>query len=356
MAILLIDGFDHGDGTDVWTSFSASHFTTTKRTGTHSAQGIGAGGPNVYRALGAAEVDDGVTMGIACYQTSSQALGGFAGGISGGKIVLSEDLTVHLTAQFRNDTRTLEIWRGPYPSGTKLDFTDTNIWTHDTWHYLELGCKIHDSTGFYEVRLNGATVLADSGIDTRNGGTAGVINRMGFRGNEDIGSAQGIYFDDAYLLNETGSAPGNTFLGDTRCFPLYPVGNGFYAMLLGSDGNSVDNYLLVDETGTPVTTDYLASAVNADKDSFTLDNLPISVGTVRALEIRIHAAKSETGTRQMRSLIRRGGADAFGADHVLAENSYATYRDIWELDPHAGPGAWTITNINGSEIGVEVRP
>lgn len=356
MTMCLVDGFDHADGVDVWSSFSAIYNTTTKRTGTRSAENAGAGGPTVYRALGASEIDDGVTMGIACYQASSGSLGGFLGGVSGGKIVIMEDTVVHLSVQFRNDTRTIEVWRGTSASGTRLAFTDTNIWTHDTWHYLELGCKIHDTTGSYDARLNGVTVLSATNVDTRNGGTSGVVNRMGFRGNEDSGSGQTILFDDAYLLNEQGSAPWNTFLGDTRCFPLYPNGNGNYSQLVGSDGNSTDNYLLVDEAGTPSSADYVGSATTGQKDTYTFENMPVSVGTIRAVETRMYAAKNETGTKQMRPLIRRSGTDANGADHVLAENSYATYRDLFEQDPHAGPGTWTITNVDGSEFGAEVRP
>lgn len=354
MTMILVDGFDHGDGIDVWTSFAADHATDIKRTGTRSAKQLGAGGPAVYRALGASEIDDGVTMGIAVYQTAAFAIGGL-GGITGCMIVLMENTVVHLSAMFRNDTRAIEIWRGTWNGGTRLAFTDTNIWTHDTWHYLELKAKIADSGGTAEVRLNGVTVLNFTG-DTRNAGTAGVINRMGFRGNEDSGSAQQVRFDDAYLLNEQGSAPWNTFLGDTRCFPLYPNGNGNYSQLLGSDADSTNNYLLVDEVGPPLSADYVGSATDGQKDTYTFEDMPVSVGTIRAVETRLYAAKTETGAKQMRPLIRRSATDANGADHILAEDSFATYRDIFEQDPHAGPGVWTITNVDGTEFGAEVRP
>ena len=358
--MILIDGFDHDDAVDVWTGSTGFNVqTTTKRTGTRAAQQGTAGGPTpgiAYRALGPSEIDDGVTMGGAFFLASADALSGFQGGVVSTGLWVGEDFVIHLTAQFRNDLRSIELWLGSPASGTRLAFTDPNLFTFDTWHYLELGCKIHDSAGSGEVRLNGATVLSVSGVDTRNGGALGVVNKMGFTGGGDVGSAQNKFYDDFYLLNEQGSAPWNTFLQDTRVFPLYPDGNGNYSQLVGSDADSTDNYLLVDEVGTPSSADYVASAVDGEKDSYTFENMPVSVGTIRAVETRLYAAKSETGTRQMRSLIRRSATDANGADHVLAELAYATYRDIFEQDPHAGPGVWTITNVDGTEFGAEVRP
>lgn len=359
MTMILVDGFDHDDFVDVWTGSAFAVQTTTKRTGTRAAQGSGAGGPAVgaaYRALNATEIDDGVTMGGAFYLASGGANSGFFSGTRSGGLELGEDSVIHLTAAFRNDLRIVELWKGSQGLGTRLAFTDTNIFTFDTWHYLELGGKIHDTTGTAEVRLNGVTILSVTASDTRNGGTVGTVNKMGFTGGGDGASTQNKYFDDFYMLNEQGSAPWNGFLADTRCYPLYPNGNGNYSQLVGSDADSTNNYLLVDEVGTPSSADYVGSATNGDKDTYTFEDMPVSVGTIRAIETRLYAAKSETGTRQMRPLIRRSATDANGADHVLAENSYATYRDIFQQDPHAGPGVWTITNVDGTEFGAEVRP
>lgn len=348
MSIFLVDGFDHNDRVDVWTSPGGGSTTTTgPRTGPRSyAFGVS---DLIYRALQVGvEDDDGVTMGSAHYQESANA------GSDGSMWqTMREDSVVHIEAGFWVPSRSIRIYRGPFGSGggTLLAESVVNLWTYDAWHYLETQVKIADSGGTVEVRLNGATVLGFSG-DTKNGGSTGKINRMGAASSF---TGQVRRMDDVYLLNEQGSAPGNSFLGDTRCFPLYPNGNGNYSQLVGSDGNSTDNYLLVDEPGTPSSSDYVQSATAGDKDSYAFENMPVSVGTVRAVETRIYAAKSETGTRQMRPLIRRSGSDAFGADHVLAENNYSTWRDIFEQDPHAGPGTWSITNVDGSEFGVEVR-
>lgn len=358
MTMILVDGFDHADFEHVWTASTFQLQTDIVRTGSRSALTTASNSGAVnYRALAAAEVDDGVTMGAAFYISSSGVGGGFLAGSQGPRIFFAEDAIIHMSANFRSNTRTIELWRGNAATGTRLAFTDTNIFTFDTWNYLELGVKVADSGGLAEVRLNGVPVIDFAG-DTRNAGTTGIINRMGLMGINDVGSSQQVRYEDVYMLNEQGSAPWNSFLGDTRCYPLYPIGNGFYAMLVGSDADSVDNYLLVDEAGVPVTTDYVGSATDGDIDTYDFQSFAAlqNVGTIMAVESRIHAAKTETGTRQARLIVRRSSTDAVGPDHILAENSYATYRYIMELDPHAGPGAWTIPNLDNTEFGVEVRP
>lgn len=357
MAMILIDGFDHADLADIWTASSGFALVTDiVRTGTRSANQNGAGQPtyiNAYRALTASEIDDGVTMGGAFYLSSTGSTSGFVSGAQSSGLWLGEDGVIHLSANFRNDLRTIELWRGQQGSGTRLAFTDTNIFTFNTWNYLELGAVINNTTGLAEIRLNGVAVLDFAG-DTRNGGTLGVVNKMGVTGGLDSGSSQSRRYDDFYLLNEQGPAPWNSFLGDTRMYPLYPNGNGFYSQLVGSDADSTDNYLLVDEPGTPNTADYVGSAIDGDKDTYEFEDMPVSVGTIQAVETRIYAAKTETGAKKIRPVIRRG-TDSTGSDHILAEDSYATYRDIFELDPNEGPGPWTIPNVDNSEYGAEIR-
>lgn len=348
MTMILVDGFDMVDAVDVWTAVNGnSAQTTTKRTGTH---GMGMGiGQIMYRALAAAEQDDGVTLGTGVLLGSTnldavRVMGHHFSEVGG---------ATHISVNVYPPARSIRIYRDTINgSGVLLAESPPNIVTYDAWHYVETQVKIADAGGSVEVRLDGSAVLTYAG-DTRNGG-AGIVSAIGIIGNNF--SAHNCTFDDVYMLNEQGPAPWNTFLGDTRCYPLYPMGNGFYAMLVGSDGNSVDNWLLVDETGAPVTTDYLQSVTPGDKDSFLLQDLSSfqSLGTISAVETRLHAAKSETGTKRMRAFFRQGGADQVGADHVVAWLTYSTYRDIFQVNP-ATAAAWTIAEVDAVELGAEVR-
>ena len=93
-------------------------------------------------------------------------------------------------------------------------------------------------------------------------------------------------FDDVYLMAGTG----DEFLGDCTVATLLPTGNGFVNQFVGSDGNSTDNYLLVDEQ-PPSSTDYVGSATTGQQDLYTLTNLTGS-GTVLAVAPTIYAVRA----------------------------------------------------------------
>lgn len=348
MTLLFADGFDHRDAIDVWTSINSGLYQTDiVRTGSTSfLPGAGNTDQALYRDLSSTQDDDGITVGF-----------GFYAGAAGDQQLLSfidrVSNVCHISLRFQGSSRGWQIRRGgdgfPFALSAVLADTEPNIAIIGTWHYIEVKVKIADSGGTVELRQDGVTRLTYTG-DTQNGGVANV-DRIAWASRIN-GLAHRL--DDVYILNEQGSV-NNDFLGDTRCYPLYPNGNGNYSQLVGSDGNSTDNYLLVDESPIPSSADYVGSATVGDKDSYAFEDLPVSVGTIRGVETRVFAAKTDTGTKQIRALIRRSATDANGADHALADSAYVTFQDMFEQDPHAGPGAWTIANVNGTEFGAEVR-
>ena len=348
MTAILFDGFDHRDAIDRWTNINSGNYATDiVRTGSTSfIPGGGNSDLALYLDLSSTDDDDGITVGFGFYAVggADQQLLSFVDRVTN---------VCHVSLRFQGTSRGWQLRRGgdgfPFALSAVLADTEPNIAIIGTWHYIEVKVKIADSGGTIELRQDGVTRLSYAG-DTQNGGVANVdriawssrINGLNYR------------IDDIYILNEQGSL-NNDFLGDTRCYPLYPNGNGNYSQLVGSDGNSTDNYLLVDESPAPSSADYVGSATPGDKDTYTFEDMPVSVGTVRGVETRVFAAKTDTGTKQVRALIRRSATDANGVDHALADSAYVTFQDMWEQDPHAGPGAWTITNVNGSEFGAEVR-
>lgn len=347
MTAILFDGFDHGDIAHRWTNVRHGTTTSPVRTGTHALRlGDGTGG-QTYLSLQTSEEDDVMYCGFG-FNNLSQA----------GDVVVCEfasnlGTVSQLSLIRRGGIRGWEIRRGAEfhspGNGTQLVAPVPNMWFPTSWHYIEFGAKVADSGGWVEMRQDGVTRLRFDG-DTRNGGD-GLVDHIGFSHLTNLG----VYLlDDVYMLNEQGSV-NSTWLADTRCFPLYPIGNGFYLMLLGSDGNSIDNYLLVDEAGTPVTTDYVGSAVVGDKDTYEFQDLTVTLGTIRGIEGRLHAAKDDTGTKQARMIGRRSGTDFQGVDKVLAAIPlFQTHHQIWELDPITA-AVWTIPNVNATEWGVEVR-
>lgn len=335
MSLIFVDGFDHVDPT-VWTNGDVTKYSTTNpRTGTHRLQ-INAN-PPPYLDLTVAEEDDGITVGF------GQMLNNNTNTFDVLRLYEAQGTTLHIVLQCNGGSRGWKVLRG---ATTIIDVLP-NVLFRGTWHYVELKVKIADSGGTVELRQDGATLASFTG-DTKEAGTDGLIDRIMFVG---PGIGDGYFLDDVYMLNEQGGGPDNSFLGDTRCFPLYPNGAGNYTQLTPTGSGT--NWQNVDEVGAAVTTDYNSHATDGNKDTYTFQDLPVSVGTIHGVEIRMNAEKSDVGNKAIRSVVRRSSTDVFGADKVLSEDD-APYRQLYALDPVAA-AAWTITNVNGSEFGAEVQ-
>ncbi len=259
--------------------------------------------------------------------------------------------TEHITI-VATDAGLVEARRGG-GTGTLLGTSVVAV-SEDTWHYLEAKVTLSDTVGVVQVRLNGVSILSLSNQDTKNSGTKTVLDSVSLRttggtggSNQDI-----VYWDDFYVANGAGSV-NNDFLGDTRVRCLLPNGNGNSSQLLGSDGNSTDNYLLVDEA-TPSTADYVGSATLDQKDTYAFGDLPDASGTIHGVQISAYATKTDAAARNLAIVTRSDGVDYDGSDVALALGTNAYVQHLRETDPDTA-AAWTIAAVNAAEFGAKVR-
>jgi len=75
------------------------------------------------------------------------------------------------------------------------------------WYYIEVQAKLHDTTGFVIVRVNGTNVINATGLDTRNGGTKSVYDTLFLSQGGNSGTT---LVDDLYIT----AGPDCTFQGD----------------------------------------------------------------------------------------------------------------------------------------------
>jgi hypothetical protein len=230
--------------------------------------------------------------------------------------------------------------------GTTLA-TGTTVLTPGVFYFVELKATISDTVGVAVVRIDGAVEINFSG-DTRNAGNA-TADRF------DVGTISGsnvqLDVDDFYACDGTGSAPTNDFLGDVRVEALLPNGNGTTSNLVGSDGNSVDNYLLVDDA-TPAVADYVESSTVGDKDTYAFTNPTPSSGTVYGVQVLPYAAKTDAGVRSIVSVARLAGTEVDSSAKTLSAT--AQYLpDVREAKP--GGGSWSVSDVGSAEFGVKVN-
>ncbi len=226
----------------------------------------------------------------------------------------------------------------------------------DVWHYIEIRAKVHDTLGVAKVRIDGVEVVNFAG-DTKDSsvGNAAAVTSINISGGSG-GSGGNIDVDDVYVCDTVDATatqlrPYNDFLGPVRVEPRYPSGNGASSAWVGSDGNSVDNYALVDET-PPSDVDYVSTSVAAARDLYTYPALAMPVGTVLAVDVCPYAHTPDAGTAVIKSVVR----DAAGTVVVgPGTNPGITSALVSDKLHTAAPdgGVWTIAKANAAQFGIE---
>lgn len=335
MALLFMDGFSNSDVATKWgiSSTGYSVGNSSPRTPGGYYGGLSNNGTALRKSFPAASQ---VFCGLGLNTNNSVALSFFG----------DSAVTQHITVVRNSGTGLLEIRRGSQ-AGTLLA-TGTTVLLNGQWNYIEVSATISDTVGEVHVRLNGLGTDEVSYVgDTKNAGTNSTIDHVMLL---NVNNAT-TWFSDFYLLDSTGSAPNNNFLGDVVVRTLAPSGNGTYSQLTGSDGNQVDNFQLVDERPFSAT-DYVGSATVSQKDTYAIGDLPAGVTTVYGIQLGGMMAKSDATLAQARYVLRSGGTDFAGLTRVLT-TTYTGYYELYENNP-ATSGAWTPSAVNNVEAGMEV--
>jgi hypothetical protein len=229
-------------------------------------------------------------------------------------------------------------------TGTALG-TSTGALLPGVRYFVEIKATIHDTAGSVEVRVDGATWLQLTNVDTRNGGT-GVVDTFGF------GAAQGgaiqTDYDDLYICDNSG-ASNNDFLGDVKVETLRPTGSGAHTDFTPSAGSNWQN---VDDAAPNDDTDYNSSAVAGARDSFAMSDLATSQGSVKAVQQMTRLRKDDAGTRTARASLRVGATDYDGAGQSV-QDTYVSRLRVVEQNP-ATSAPWTISDVNALEAGYEL--
>lgn len=258
-----------------------------------------------------------------------------------------DGVAIHLSLRMTS-FGALNLYRG---DGTTLlaTSTATPFSIGGVWRYVEVKATIDDVAGSVTVRVDGTPIINYSG-DTRNGSTATVTTMVLF----NLGNPGTTYFDDVYALDTTGPAPYNDFLGDIVVRTLLPNGDGDSSGWLGSDGNSVNNSLLVDEA-TSSMTDYVAANVSGTSDLYALTDVPSTYDVLAVREV-VYATKSDGGVSPVLLPQAKGSAGTVRTDTALPALSTTPLpygADIRTTDPDGN--ALTAARLNAMQIGVQIQ-
>lgn len=341
MALLFIDGFDAGDYATKW-DFVDRLAATSAVTRFGTGMSLGSTNNSIQTAYKTIEASDCVTLGFALrrYQSASLSTTSFLS--DGGS-------TYHITINIGSSGR-VNVVRGSY-SGT-LIATGTTVLPYNRWFYIEIQVTVSDTIGSVEVRLNGSTTpeIKLTDIDTRNGGTNTAIDGISI-GCQDTSIYSAGYFDDLYILNSSGET-NNTFLGDVRVQTIVPNGTGESSQFTGSDGDSVDNYALLDELPFSVA-DYVKSNVVGERDMYTMSKLQNNTDSILGVQHTIIGTKTGAANNiNIKPALSINGSIYYGDVHILPY----TFKSLQKVHDN-NPGTlskWTVSDINSIETGMEV--
>jgi hypothetical protein len=227
-------------------------------------------------------------------------------------------------------------------NGTLLTTIASGVIAQNTWHFVAVRIRPHDTTGQLEIAVDGVSIANLTGIDTLNS-TASTARSFSFA--TATGSSLVTRLDDFMIGDSTGSS-----------MTGLPVPHKIEALRPTSDiaagftrSTGADNYALVDEV--PVSSsDFVSSNVPTTADIYGLADRT-HTGTVLAVVANVVGRNSDGGGASVKVGVKRSGSqDQSSAKALAASETHVQH--VSHVDPSTGV-AYTTANVNALELTVE---
>jgi hypothetical protein len=234
-------------------------------------------------------------------------------------------------------------------SGTLIAESSANAFTLSQWNYIELKAVASDTVGSVELKVNGVTIINQTGLDTiQEGGTNFYSELIGADATPN--SVTAAYFDDVYICDTTGSSPYNNFLGDVRVFEILPNAEGDstqFTPLSGSNFAAVD-----DSPGNDSDTSYVQSSTAGHLDLYNLSTPVTSATNVLGVKTVTVAQKTSLGAQELELVIKSGTTSSTSTANSLI-NNYREYSYTLLQNPDTTSN-WTVSDLTNLQAGFKL--
>jgi len=366
MALLYTEGFDWLDSADVeadgyglLTELIAGNGNDPTLTIESSSGRNGGGALKVNPATGGVSPQVGTNFqGVIIANPSPSAGETYIFGVAVKFDQLFNSTTVQNFAQVRSTGNNVELILARTADGVLTVGFGTAAYTahaaggsmsNGIWYYVECKFTLHATTGSVVVQLNGVEVINETNIDTLQTNNTPTSFCLGMN-NWESGDRGDIMFDDFYLCDNNGST-NNDFLGDVQVQTLTPDGNGNSSDWTGSDADSTDNYLHVDESTPDDDTSYIEDNTSTNKDLFTY-TATSNADTVYGVVVKSIAKKVDAGAANMYHVCRSNTTESDSSELGLS-TSYLGVTSVYETDPDT-TAAWISSGVDAAQFGVKV--
>jgi hypothetical protein len=237
---------------------------------------------------------------------------------------------------------TIGVYTG---TNTLLGTTNVSIGTNQ-WHYLEFKV-VFGASGSFELRIDGINRASASSVNT--GSASNSIYFLGLA--NGTAATQVYYISDLVVVAGDATSP-NNFLGDVKVSVLRPTADS----VINTDWSVVGTaakYDAVNDLVSDDDTSYLLSSVPTAKQSFTFEDIAGSP-SILGVQIVVTARKEESGDHNLSALTRIGGTNYTHPSIGALTTAYLQYCFPMGLNP-ATSGAWSVSDVNAAEYGVELQ-
>lgn len=334
MSVIFMDSFQHYVTADIlkkWSETVGSNVSISAASGRRGGNALLIGMSSSIRHIFSATMA-GVIVGFAAktaMSTTSNQLVDFLDGS-----------TSQVQLKYDSDG-TIKAYRGAVLLGSSAPGALPLL----TWAYLEVSVVAHNSAGALTVKVNGTTVLTLTGIDT-----ADTANNYVTSVKLSTVNNQTFYVNDLYVI-DPATAPNTAFLGDVRVDAYYPMADGATGQWTPTPSGA--HYANVDEA-SPNGTDYIEADVAGYIDLFQTQDLAVDPGASGFFAVQVCAAalKTDAGSRQIKSVVRRSAVNYSGVAKDVSETQKYVLNQ-WNTDPSTA-AAWTKAGFDAAEFGVEL--
>ena len=233
-----------------------------------------------------------------------------------------------------------------YLGAGELGRTVPGVINPQRWHYIEFKVVCDNTTGSYELKVDGISEISASGIDTQS--NLAYYDQVLLAG-ADLSAAETPRFDDFFIMDGSGGSY-DDFIGQRKINIVVPDGDTATVDWTVSGGSN--HWELVDERDPDDDTNYVEDTVSTDQDRWTYSALA-DMGGIDALCLITDVRVTDANTYDLTTIVKSGGVEYAENVGTISSTAYAMPERLMLVDPDTAT-AWTQSGVNSVEMGVEV--